>query len=107
MNKKENLSEKEKTARLASDAFYKTRKTPKSQMVMLKILQANRLDTLTRIQKICALTYYIKSDSKGLNINYDIVERLYAVANALNSTTETKDTFWHDNINYVIRGVHN
>ena len=100
--KEEKLSEEEKTARLASKAFYKTRKTPKSQMIMLKILQANRLDTLTRIQKICSLTYYIQHDSKDLNIDYDTVEILYDVANALKSTTETKTAHWYDNYNYSV-----
>ena len=102
MKKPENLSDKEKTARLASKAFYKTRKTPKSQMIMLKLLSANRLDTLARIQKICSLTYNIQHDSKDLKIDYDTVEILYAVANALKSTTETKTAHWYDNYNYAI-----
>jgi len=86
MKKTENLSEKEKTARLASDAFYKRSKTPKSQMIMLKILQANRLDNLRRTNKIAALAYFIQPDSKDLEIDYDLVEIIYSVSNAFIAT---------------------
>jgi len=100
MKKTENLSEKEKTAKLAGSAFYKTRKTPKSQMVMLKILQANRLDNLRKANKIAALAYFAKPDSKDLDINYDIVEILYSISNAFISTKKT--THYYQKFGYPI-----
>jgi len=93
MKKTENLSEKEKTARLASKAFYKTKKTPKSQMVMLKILQANRLDNLRRTNKMAALAYFVKPDTKDLDINYDLVEVIFEASNALIATKKTKNYY--------------
>ena len=93
MKKTENLSEKAKTARLVSNAFYKTRKTPKSQMIMIKILQANRLDNLRRTNKMAALAFFVKPDSKDLDINYDLVEIIYAVSNAFIATRKTKHYF--------------
>jgi DNA-directed RNA polymerase subunit RPC12/RpoP len=85
MTEKE-LSEEEKTRDLANTAFYKRSKTPKSQMIMLKLLQANRLDNLRRTNKIAALAYFIEPDSKDLNIDYNIVEKIYTLSNAFVTT---------------------
>jgi len=93
MKKSENLSDEEKTARLASKAFYKTRKTPKSQMIMLKILQANRLDNLRKTNKIAALAYFVKPDTKDLDINYGLVEVIFEISNALIATKKTKNYY--------------
>ena len=91
MKKEENLSDKEKTARLAGKAFYKTKKTPKSQMIMIKDLQANRLDNLRKANKMAALAYFVEPDSKDLDINYDLVEVIFEVSNALIATKKTRN----------------
>ena len=93
MKKEEKLSDEEKTARLASKAFYKTKKTPKSQMIMIKILQSNRLDNLRRTNKMAALAYFVKPDTKDLDINYDLVEVIFEVSNALIATKQTKNYY--------------
>jgi len=89
MKKPEALSEEEKTRKLADSAFYKRSKTPKSQMIMIKVLQANKLDNLRRTNKIAALAYFIQPDSKDLEIDYDRVKVLYSISNAFISTKKT------------------
>ena len=90
MKKKENLSEEEKNRRLAGNAFRRNKKTPKSQMIMIKILRANCIDNLQRTKQIAALAYFVEPDSESLEINYDLVEVLFSVSSALQLTEKTR-----------------
>ena len=77
MKNNKNLTPEEKTRNLAGKAFYKSKKTPKSQMIMFKILQANRLDSLQKANKMAALASFVEPDSEELEIDYDIVQVIY------------------------------
>ena len=92
--KKPEISEDEKTKNLAGHAFYKSKKTPKSQMIMLKMLQANRLDPLHKANKMAALAFFIKPDSEELQIDYELVDVIHTVSNALLKTSKQK--IWVD-----------
>jgi len=87
--KKPEISENEKTKRLAGNAFYKSKKTPKSQMIMLKLLQANRQNSLQKANKMAALAFFVKPDSEGLDIDYELVDVIYSVSNSLLNTQKT------------------
>ena len=86
---KDEISENEKTKRLAGNAFYKSKKTPKSQMIMLKLLQANRSNPLQKANKMSALAYFIRPDSEGLDIDYELVDVIFSVSNSLLNTKKT------------------
>lgn len=83
---KQEPTEEEQTAKLAKDAFYKRTKTPKSQIIMLKILHVNRLDLLQRINKLCGLAYFVKPDAEKLNLDFDLIEIILSVSNSLINT---------------------
>ena len=100
MKKNTELSEDEKTKNLAGNAFYKSKKTPKSQMIMLKMLQANRLDPLHKANKMAALAYFIKPDSESLEIDYDLVAVIYLVSNALLNTQKTHYRDYNHSFDY-------